>query len=95
MTLCTSCGLPILAEHHDDHHPHCPNHTNPGTVDCTCDIPVHPWCCDTCKETAMSGSPFSPDPGTRGTSGAATAAFLIAVFIIVLAGSGIWTWLQR
>lgn len=54
MTLCAACGLPILAEHHDDHHPGCPNRTEPSGHDCGCDIPVHPWCCDTCNQAAAS-----------------------------------------
>lgn len=84
MTFCTACGLPILAEHHDDHHPGCPNHTNPGTVDCTCDNPVHPWCCHTCKERpAMSGSPFSRDPGPSDPIGGFNA-FIAVIGIAAL-----------
>lgn len=50
----------------------------------------HPWC----KETPMS-RPFSPDPGTGGTAGASTRAFLITVAIVVLAVTGGWAWIGR
>ena len=54
MTFCDVCELPIIGDAHDDHHHDCPNRHQPATVDCTCDLTAHEWCCHTCTQEASA-----------------------------------------
>ena len=51
MKLCDICGEPILdyEDRHQPHEPGCPNTSEVHTVDCTCDLNTHPWCCPECN----------------------------------------------